>query len=117
MLVFLWFLPSETTQCCMFRYPTDGVTGVQLLLAATTCQITHRGYKTEIFISISFPLMHSSMLSMLLSHSLLEINRQQIFFRFCRCFKTTAKWLSSYEDELTAELDGSSKVAIETVIL
>lgn len=65
-LVFLWFFPSETTQCYLFRYPTDGVTDVQLLLAATTCQLTHRGYKTEISNSLSFPLVHNSILFMLL---------------------------------------------------
>lgn len=83
-------------------------------LVMRNCQLTHRGYKIEISVSISFPLVHTSML---LSHSLLEINWQHLYFSFCRYFKTTVKWLSSCEDELTADLHGSSKVAIETVLL
>lgn len=116
MLVFLWFFLSETTQCYMFRYPTDGVTDVQLLLAATTCQLTHRGYNTEISVHRSFQLVHNSMLFVLLSHSLLEIKRQHLYFSFCRCFRTTVKWLSSYEGELTAHLPGSNNMAVETVL-
>lgn len=111
------FFPSETTQCYMFRYPTDGVTDVQLLLAATTCQLTHRGYKIEISVSVSFPLVHKSMFFMLLSHFLLEMNRHHLFLSFCRCFKTTVRWLSSCEDEFTADLHGFNKVTIETVLL
>lgn len=82
LLDFLWFLPSETTQCYMFRYPTDGITDVQLLLASTAHQLTHRCYKTVISSTLSFPLVHNSMLFILLSHSLLEIKRQHLYFLF-----------------------------------